>query len=466
VDESAFTAKLLLEQLKYNKQGTLLRKKLLLFDVGLFVLLCSSLVPCARAASMWSRIYSAANSYDIAYSLVEASDGGYALAGNIFVKTDALGNKEWNKTYGGIACSLVATSDGGYVMAGANISYANYSGATNQNFWLAKTNALGTMQWNRTYGGTGDDVAYSLVATADGGYALAGDTWSFGADGANFWLVKTDEYGVMEWNRTYGGTGDDCARALVATSDGGYALAGIWNCTTFNPLDLVGNYEGGNAWLVKTDALGNMEWNRTYGGTGGDLAFSLIATSDGGYALAGTWDYTMAFLFAGTGNADFWLVKTDALGNMQWNKTYGGIGEDLAYSLVATPDGGYALAGVCNFTGPFGDGSADAWLVKTDALGNMQWNKTYDGTGNNWGDDWTYSVIAASDGGYALAGAASLVNHIDFEHGQQLHSDFWFVKTDEWGVVPEYSSWLVPALVLTATAFILINRKRLLRTRS
>jgi hypothetical protein len=453
-----FTAKFLLKYVQYNQEELLLRRKLLLFGTVLFLLLGSSLVVSVDAALMWSRTYEGAE-IDIAYSLVATSDGGYALAGSMFVKTDELGDLEWNKTYGGIACSLVATSDGGYALAGAN-----YSTATNYDFWLAKTDALGNIQWNRTYGGTGEDVAYSLVASTDGGYVLAGDTWSFGDGGADFWLVKTDANGVVEWNRMYGGAGDDCARALVATSDGGYAIAGIWNCATSYPLYNVGYYEGGDFWLVKTDALGIMQWNKTYGGTGGDLAFSLVTTSDGGYALAGTWDYIMAF-FEGTGNADFWLVKTDALGTIQWSQTYGGTREDLAYSLVAASDGGYALAGVCNFTGPFGQGTADAWLVKTDSLGNMQWNKTYDGTGNNWGDDWACSVIATSDGGYALAGTAFYANYLDLEYGQQLYGDFWFVKTDELGVVPEYSSWLVPALVLTATAFIIVNKKRLLHKR-
>jgi hypothetical protein len=396
-----FTAKFLLKYVQYNQEELLLRRKLLLFGTVLFLLLGSSLVVSVDAALMWSRTYEGAE-IDIAYSLVATSDGGYALAGSMFVKTDELGDLEWNKTYGGIACSLVATSDGGYALAGAN-----YSTATNYDFWLAKTDALGNIQWNRTYGGTGEDVAYSLVASTDGGYVLAGDTWSFGDGGADFWLVKTDANGVVEWNRMYGGAGDDCARALVATSDGGYAIAGIWNCATSYPLYNVGYYEGGDFWLVKTDALGIMQWNKTYGGTGGDLAFSLVTTSDGGYALAGTWDYIMAFF----------------------------------------------------------EGTADAWLVKTDSLGNMQWNKTYDGTGNNWGDDWACSVIATSDGGYALAGTAFYANYLDLEYGQQLYGDFWFVKTDELGVVPEYSSWLVPALVLTATAFIIVNKKRLLHKR-
>jgi predicted secreted protein len=267
--------------------------------------------------------------------------------------------------------------------------------------------------WSQTYGGAEHDVAYSLVATSDGGYALAGYTQSFGAGGTDFWLVKIDAFGNMQWNRTYGGTASEVARSLVVTSDGGYAIAGIWNWTApFMPGDE-------DFWLVKTDSNGVMEWNRTYGGPGKDEAYSLVATSDGGYALAG-------------GNL---LVKTDSFGNMQWNKP---CGKGTAESLVATSDGGYALAG-------------GSLLVKTDSLGNVMWNRTY-------GEGSILSLVAAPDGGYALAG--------DTESFGAGGADFWLVKTNENGFIPEYSSWLIPALVLTSTAIILINKKRLLNKRS
>jgi len=134
-----------------------------------------------------------------------------------------------------------------------------------------------------------------------------------------------------------------------------------------------------------------------------------------------------------------------------WSQTYGGAGYDAACSVIATSDGGYAIAGNTN---SFGAGSDDFWLVKTDALGNTEWNKTYGGTAN----DMVHSLIVVSDGGYAIAGYTT-----SFGAGGY---DFWLVKTDEFGVVPEYSSWFVPALVLTATVFIIINKKKLLHRRS
>jgi predicted secreted protein len=258
------------------------------------------------------------------------------------------------------------------------------------------------MQWNKTYGGSGNDYASDLVRTSDGGYALAGYTNSFGAGGYDAWLVKTDASGNMQWNKTYGGIFDDAASRLVQTSDGGYALAG-WTASFGG-----GGWE--NPWLIKTDSAGNMQWNKVYvGPSPSGQAYAFVQTSDGGYALAG---FTTVF---GAGGFDAYLIKTDSAGNMQWSKTYGGTGKDVAYALVQTSDGGYALAG---WTNSFGAGGYDFWLVKTDSNGNMQWNKTYGGTS----DDVAYALVQTSDGGYALAG---LTNN------SGVGSYYaWLVKTD------------------------------------
>jgi predicted secreted protein len=309
--------------------------------------------------AQWNKTYGGTGlSLDDAYALVQTSDGGYALAGMRnydfwLVKTDSSGNAQWNKTYvgsyNGVAYALVQTSDGGYALAG----YTNSFGAGDFDFWLVKTDSSGNAQWNKTYGGLYEDVAYALVQTGDGGYALAGWRDALGAANYDFWLVKTDSSGNAQWNKTYGGTSVDCAYALVQTSGGGYALVGITNSFGAGSWDF---------WLVKADSLGNAQWNKTYGGTTDDYANDLVQTSDGGYVLTGE---TGSF---GAGGGDSWLVKTDSAGNMMWNKTYGGINTDGAYALVQTGDGGYALAG---YTRSYGAGNSDFWLVKTDANGNI-----------------------------------------------------------------------------------------------
>jgi len=300
------------------------------------------------------------------------------------------GTPAWNKTYGGtnneVANSMVQTSDGGYALAG----YTYSSGAGGADFWLVKTYANGTTAWNKTYGGTSDDAAESLTQTSDGGYALAGHNGLM-----DMWLVKTDQNGNHQWNKTYGGPNTDWVTSIVQTDDDGYALAG--NTGTYPSFDFL---------LVKTDSAGNHLWNKTYGGADYEHADFMVQTSDGGYAIVGD-----------TGWMDMWLVKTDSSGNMQWNKTYGE-GWDQGLSVVQTSDGGYALAG---FTTAGMGGAEDMWLVKTDSSGSMQWSKTYGGTNT----DIARSVVETGDGGYALAGYT-------YSSGAG-GMDFWLVKTDSDG---------------------------------
>ena len=261
--------------------------------------------------SGWSKTFGGADE-EAAQSLVRTDDGGYALAGLTasfgagsydawLVKTDASGNMQWSKTYGGtdtdVGGKVIQTDDGGYAIASLTYSF----GAGDRDSWLVKTDASGNMQWNNTYGGTENDVAFSVVQTGDGGYALAGYTQSFGAGYTDFWLVKTDASGNMQWSKTYGGTDGEVGGKVIQTDDGGYVLAG--NTGAGGDLDF---------WLVKTDAAGNMQWNNTYGGTDNESNPALLQTSDGGYALAGS---TTSY---GAGSADFWLVKTDVESGLAW----------------------------------------------------------------------------------------------------------------------------------------------------
>jgi predicted secreted protein len=401
--------------------------------------LLSAICPIACADSTWSETYGGAESDTAAGETVQASDGGYAILGDTssfgaggsdfwLIKTDADGVMQWNMTYGGAGTEtsgdMCLTTDGGYAMSG----YTTSIGAGGQDFWLVKVDAAGVMLWNMTYGGTGNEYAYHVEQTLDGGYALLGQTSSFGAGSNDFWLVKTDASGNIEWNMTYGGTGSDIGIHVLQTGDGGYALVG--STSSFGA--------GSNdAWLIKTDAAGVMLWNKTYGGTGMEFGQCLEPTSDGGYAIA---CMTSSF---GAGGLDFWMIKIDSSGNVQWNQTYGGTGSDGPTHFIQTEDEGYAIVG---FTTVGSDQNAS--LIKTDAFGNMEWNQTYGGTGS----EIAYALLETSDGYYLLT-----INTSSFGAGDD---DIWLVKT-----IPEYSSLLVPVLALTATAFVIINKKRLLRTR-
>jgi hypothetical protein len=308
----------------------------------------------------WNQTIDQTN-WDDAYSLVETSNGGFAIAGNTadsegmddfwLIKTDSNGVEQWNQTYGRYnhdsGRSVVETSDGGFAIAGT-VGPTEF-GAGEHDFWLTKTDAYGNEQWSHTYGGTGEDEAYSVVETSDGGFAITGRTDSYGILNSNFWLVKTDAYGNMLWSQTWGGVNSDYALSVVKTSDGGYAITGYTN--------LGGNYD---VYLIKTDAAGAMQWSQTFGGAGYDYGQSLVQTADGGYAIAG---YTNS-----AGNYDVYLIKTDAAGAMQWSQTFGGAGSDVGYEVVQTSGGGYAIIG---YTNSFGAGLSDAYLIKTGVEGEF-----------------------------------------------------------------------------------------------
>jgi len=301
------------------------------------------------------------------------------------------------------AFGVIETSDGGYALAG----HSQLDGTTNADFWLVKTDKDGNEEWNQTYGGEKFETAYSLVETSDGGYALAGDTQSFGAGDGDYWLVKTDENGTVEWTQTYDNGGDERARSLVEASDGGYVLAGDISYSSTNP-----DHGWSEAWLVKTDENGNKEWSQTYGESDFDRAYGLVESSAGGYVLAG---FTQVW---GDGWNDFWLVKTDPNGNLDWSQTYGGDRPQNAYALVETSDRGYALAGFADLS----DSERTAFLlVKTDEDGNEEWNQTYRGADT----DEVRALVETSDGGYALAGRTDYLDPKGY--------DVVLIKTDENG---------------------------------
>jgi len=366
--------------------------------------------PNPMSATYFAKTYGLASS-DVAYSVHQTSDGEYVLAGytysfgadynDIFlVKTDARGNIIWAKTYGGTyhdyASSVQQTSDGGYIVAGYTTSF----GAGYRDFFLIKTDVNGNLQWAKTYGGTHWDEAYSVRQTSDGGYIVAGWTYSFGAGSGDIFLIKTDANGNVQWAKTYGGIYWDEAYSVRQTSDGGYIVSGY--TTSFGA-------GSGDIFLIKMDANGNLQWAKTYGGTDSEWAYSVQQTSDGGYIVVGT---TRSF---GAGGSDFFLIKTDANGNIIWAKTYGGTDYDVVHSVQQTSEGGYIVAGG---TLSFGAGYSDLFLIKTDVNGNLQWAKTYGGTGY----DAASSVQQTSDGGYIVAGATA-----SFGAG---YADAFLIKTD------------------------------------
>jgi hypothetical protein len=331
----------------------------------------------------WERTYGTLKGL----SVVRTSDGGYAITGQSgtyvsLVKTDADGIIQWSRRLlggddsPGVGAALVQTSDGGYAIA----CYLHWSVITRS--FLLKTYANGTQAWFREVPSETDVYVQSVVQTSDGGYAMAGykRTENLLTDVC---LVKINANGNLQWQTTFGGTLDDRGYSLIQTSDGGYAIAG--DTYSFNTMG------GADVWLIKTDVDGSMQWQESFGGPLADVGRSLVQTSDGGYAIAGDI------------NQDIYLVKTYANGTLQWHSSFGEEGVDSGYSLVQTSDGGYAIAGDTNsgfdFIFDF------IRLIKTDANGYWQWQKKYT---DPEGRMCARSLVQTSDGGYAIVGYAGL----------------------------------------------------------
>jgi hypothetical protein len=342
---------------------------------------------------------------DVGRSVQQTSDGGYVVIGSTrsygagafdvyLIKTDASGNQDWAKTLGGSSddygYSGQQTSDGGYVVAGATYSF----GAGNLDAYLVKTDASGNEEWSKTFGGFRADYGLSVQQTSDGGYIIAGQTESYGAGYNDVWLIKTDASGDRVWDRTFGGSYDDEGYSVRQTSDGGYIVVGYTDsCSGV----------GCGAWLIKIDASGNKVWDRGVGMRGGE-GLSVRQTSDGGFIVAGT---------SGGSNECAWMAKTDSSGNEAWYRAYDAGG--LARSVEQTSDGGYV------FTGYIWQGltaNYDLRLTKTDASGSLVWERTFGGQDEDWG----YSVRVTSDGGYVIAGYAE-----SFGEGD---ADVYLIKTD------------------------------------
>jgi len=332
------------------------------------------------------------------------TQNGYVVEdGASLVKIDTNGRLEWTQAYPETevrAWSVVQTGDG-FALAGTD---------QNRIPLLIKTDEAGNMQWWMTYHETGTDDycnMISLAYTADEGYAIAATVTPYYEAWSASLLLKIDSSGNLQWFKLYGVASDNnsAVTSIIQTRDGGFALAGATNINSSGGLDF---------WLLKTDAAGNLQWNKTYGGPEDEEAKSLFQTADGGYILAG---YTTTYI---------WLVKTDSNGSLEWNQTFGGPDFNTCSSVIQTSDGGYALAGTQSSL----FGVSRALLIKTDSRGSLEWNQTYDHAT-------AFAISQATDGGYALAGSMS--------------GNIWLIKTDAAGLIPEFPSSVILFALLSGT---------------
>jgi hypothetical protein len=384
----------------------------------LTLLLC---LPLLGMAQTWQHTYGD-NTNHFGSGVQQTIDGGHIVCGSkesgngntdvYLLKTDASGVEQWSNTFGGsgndYAYYIEQTTDGGYIMCGVTSSFGNGL----DDIYLIKTDGNGVESWSQTFGGSNNDKGCSVQQTTDGGYIICGFTSSFGNGLDDTYLIKTNANGIESWSQTFGGSNYDQGWSVQQTTDGGYIVSGL--SMSFG----LGNIA---VYLIKTDASGVEQWNQTYGGSASDLSICVQQTIDGGYIIAGQ---TNSFGAAGD---NMYLIKTDVNGVEEWEKTFGGDNRDVSMSVQQTIDSGYIL---CGSTKSIGNGNYDVYLIKTDENGIESWSQTFGGNE----DDGGWFVQQTTDGGYIICG--------DTESFGGGESDLYLIKTDGNGYVT--SSFTIP----------------------
>ncbi len=403
---------------------------------------------------IWTKILGGSDA-DYARSIHQTTDGGYIVAGHTYsndgdihgnhgnndywiVKLTATGDTSWTKTLGGsnydYARLIQQTTDGGYIVVGRSTStdgdvHGNH-GETD--YWIVKLTATGDTSWTKALGGTSNDMAQSIQQTTDGGYIVAGESYSSDGDvyenhgWADYWIVKLTATGDTSWTKVLGGSNRDYVHSIQQTTDGGYIIAGE---VLSNDGDIHGNHGSYDYWIVKLTAAGDTSWTKTLGGSDADYAQSIQQATDGGYIVAGYTYSNDGDVHGNHGNNDYWIVKLTATGDTSWTKTLGGSSNDMATSVQQTTDNGYIVAG--DAASSDGDvhennGNRDYWIIKLTATGDTSWTKTLGGTGSDWtkGD----IIQQTTDGEYIVTGN-TLSNDGDVQ-GNHGDYDYWIVKFD------------------------------------
>jgi len=336
--------------------------------------------------SLFAKAYGESD-FEVIYCMTRTIEGGFAAAGQdngdfIVLKLADNGSLSWARTFGGLdpdlAWSIIQTPDNGFAVAGMTSSPP----AVFEDFLVLKLDSDGNLSWARIFGGTSDEYLPSIAPTLDGGLVVAGTTYSFGGGNTDCLILKLKPDGSLSWARTFGGTDEDWAMSIIQTTDSGFAVAGQAGNIITGEYDFL---------IFRMDNAGNLIWARTFGGAISDRASSIIQTTDSGFVIAGE---TTSF---GAGNSDFLVLKLDPDGSLSWARTFGGVGDDGARSIIHTSDGGFAVAG---YTRSFGAGSTDFLILKLDPDGNLSWARTFGGVDG----DPVCSITQTADSGLGIAG--------------------------------------------------------------
>ncbi|WP_143164706.1 DUF6443 domain-containing protein [Chryseolinea serpens] len=420
---------------------------------------------------VWDKTFGGYN--DACHAIVNTGDGGYLLGGttqggNIgdvtedarslhdfwIVKTNAQGDKQWDKRFGGgesgparranVLRSLVQTNDGGYMLGGSSSAEIGWdkseSSRGDHDYWIVKINAQGVKEWDKRFGGTDYDELSTLIQTTDNGYLLVGssvagqggDRTAPALGSGDYWVVKIDSRGIKEWDKAFGTAGWDVCNAVVQTSDGGYLLGGFASGDN--------DYTAANYWVIKIDAHGERQWDKKFRGDSFDHLTTMVQTDDGGFLLGGA-SSSQAGLDKSqpSQGTDFWVIKIDAGGNKVWDKVFGGSGTDYCASILKKDNGDFVLFGYTD--SPAGSdltedskGGFDYWCLRISATGNKQWDKRFGGGPLFYYDDWlTTATTGAQDDTYVLGGYSNSDQGTDKTEPPRYRGqyDYWIVKVQE-----------------------------------
>lgn len=351
----------------------------------------------------------------------------------------------WQNCYGGSkneeARCVKPTPDGGFIVAG--YTFSNDGQVTNlhgtiEDFWIVKLSVSGSVEWQKAYGGDGDEEAYSIILTNDGGYVVAGyATYPNSGDVTgihssnyreDFWVIKLSGSGNLEWQKTYGGTMNEVAKDIRQTADGGYVLIGTTLSNDFDVSGLHGTYH--DAWVLKLSATGTIEWQKCYGGSTYEHGNAIVQSNDGGYVFTGSArssDGDLTGLQEPSGYEHMWVVKINNVGVIEWQKIIPGGGE--GYKVITTSNGEYLI--LCSASSSGTSVFLDSLygyngILKLNATGDVIWGRTY---GENTAGLRPGNLIQASDGNYVFSATiSSAAGDVTEHYGQD---DIWLVKVDQ-----------------------------------
>lgn len=390
--------------------------------------------------SSWDGAFSIQQTIDDGYVVAGTThsndgdvSGNHGLTDFWIIKIDDNGDTTWTKTVGGSGWdgsrSIQQTLDGGYIVAGYTTSITT---PWNEDCFVVKLDVSGEFEWSKTIDESNNDRANSIQQTSDGGYVVAGGTGIVG----DCWVIKLNSSGQVTWSKVYGGTLFDVAYSIKQTTDGGFIIAGGTQSKCGNEPENQDHYDS-DYFVIKLDIDGNIVWSKCLGGSGDEGAQSIQQSNDGGYIVCGSTLSDDGNVPENHGRSDYWIIKLNSEGQITWLKVYGGSEDDWASSIQQTCDGGYIISGQTKSND--GDvsgshGNYDFWVVKIDSNGDIDWTKTLGGSSN----ENATSILQTSEGKYVVAGYTRSNNgDVNGNHGS---SDVWVVKFDATtpGSMPAY----------------------------